>query len=135
MNRRLVPTLTLLLLLAACGGGTDTATHVEAVETVSPNAISEILSSDEHVILDIRTPDEFAGPRLEGAVNIDFYEPTFASEIAALDPDASYVVYCRSGSRSGQAMDLIRDLGFSDVHEIDGGIVAWAEAGLPVVGP
>jgi rhodanese-related sulfurtransferase len=124
-----------MLIAAACGGGTATATHVEAVESISPNAISEILEGDNHVILDIRTPDEFAGPRLEGAVNIDFYEPTFAAEIAALDPDASYIVYCRSGNRSGQAMELITELGFNDVHEIDGGIVAWGEAGLPLVGP
>ncbi len=135
MSHRVLPLIALLVLSAACGGGTDTATHVEAVETASPNAISEILEAGDHVVLDVRTPEEFAGPHLEGAINLDFYEPTFAAEVAALDPDASYIVYCRSGNRSGQATDLMRDLGFTDVHDVDGGIVAWTEAGLPVVGP
>lgn len=86
------------------------------------------------VVLDIRTPEEFADGRVEGALNIDFYAADFADRIAALDRNATYVVYCRSDSRSGQAMDLFRDLGFAAVHEIDGGILSWIQAGLPVVG-
>lgn len=135
MSRRLLLIVPVLVLATACGGGTDTATHVEAVETVSVGAVSDILSSGDHVVLDVRTPEEFAGPHLEGAVNIDFYSPSFADQIAALDPEGSYVVYCRSGNRSGQATQLMGDLGFADVHDLAGGIVAWSEAGLPLVEP
>jgi rhodanese-related sulfurtransferase len=120
--------LTLALLLAACGGSTT-----QVIETVSPEAAAEKLAEDPApILLDIRTPEEVAEVRIPGAVNIDFYEPTFADQIAQLDRDASYVVYCRSGNRSGQAMDLFEDLEFAEVVDVDGGIVSWYEAGFPV---
>jgi rhodanese-related sulfurtransferase len=107
------------------------AIGIETVDAVEAHAV---VSEAGTVVLDIRTPDEFADGRVEGAINIDFYAADFADRIAALDRDATYVVYCRSDSRSGQAMDLFRDLGFAAVHEIDGGILGWIQAGLPVVG-
>lgn len=121
--------LVLSLVLAACGGGSST----RVIATVSPQDASVRLADDPApVLLDIRTPEEVAAGHLGGSVNIDFYEADFADRIAELDRDASYVVYCRSGSRSGQAMELFDSLGFADVTEIDGGIVAWSAAGLPV---
>jgi rhodanese-related sulfurtransferase len=123
-----------LLLVAACGGAA-TATHTEAVETVAPGVVADLLDVGDHEVLDIRTPEEFGESHLAGAVNIDFFETTFAADIEALDRDASYVLYCKSGGRSGAAMELIRELGFTDVHEIDGGIMAWTEAGLSVTSP
>jgi phage shock protein E len=121
--------LVLSLVVAACGGGSTT----RVIATVSPeDAAAELAENPAPVLLDIRTPEEVAAGHLAGSVNIDFYEADFADRIAALDRDASYVVYCRSGNRSGQAMELFDSLGFSDVIEIDGGIVAWSAAGLPV---
>lgn len=115
--------------LAACGGGSST----RVIETVSPQDAAEKLAEEPAlVLLDIRTPEEVAAGHLPGSVNIDFYADDFAAQIGALDRDAGYVVYCRSGSRSGQAMELFDSLGFSDVTEIDGGIVAWSTAGLPI---
>lgn len=128
-RRATVVLLVLPLVVAACGGGSTT----RVIETVSPEVAAERLAeAPAPVVLDIRTPEEVAAGRLAGAVNIDFYEADFADRIAALDRDAGYVVYCRSGSRSGQAMELFDSLGFSNVTEIDGGIVAWSAAGLPV---
>lgn len=109
------------------------STSGATLETVSPQVAAEVIASEPApVVLDIRTPDEFNQGHLEGAVNIDFYEPTFASDLDALDKDIPYVVYCRSDSRSGQAMQMFEELGFTDVTEIDGGIVAWNESGLPI---
>jgi phage shock protein E len=106
------------------------------IETVSPQSAATIIADDSgEVILDIRTPEEYDQGIIEGAINIDFYEPTFASDLDALDKDAHYVVYCRSGNRSGQAMGTFGDLGFTNVTEIDGGIADWYETGLPVVLP
>ena len=51
----------------------------------------------------------------------------------ALDRDTPYLLYCRSGTRSGQAAAIMADLGFNDVADVDGGVIAWAEAGLPLV--
>lgn len=128
MFKRLISLLALsALVLVACGG--DTA----VIETVDAGTASNLAAAPDAVLLDIRTPEEFAEARIEGSINIDFYEADFADRIGELDRDTSYVVYCRSDNRSGQAMDLFRDLGFAEVHEIDGGIVAWIEAGLPTI--
>ena len=83
-------------------------------------------------MLDVRTPEEFAEGHLEGAVLVDFYDADFAEQLAALDTDVPYLVYCRSGNRSGQAMGVMEELGFTSAADIDGGIVAWVDAGLPV---
>jgi rhodanese-related sulfurtransferase len=64
---------------------------------------------------------------------LDFYAPDFADRLAQLDPDVPYLIYCRSGNRSGQTLALMEDLGFTDVADVDGGILAWGDAGLPVV--
>lgn len=88
---------------------------------------------DDLVILDVRTIEEFTEARIDGATMIDFYRDDFAEQIAQLDPDVPYLVYCHSGSRSGQTASIMRDLGFADVADVDGGIVAWQDAGLPTI--
>jgi phage shock protein E len=116
-------------VLAGCSSSSAT------LETVEPAAAATVIAEEPTaVVLDIRTPEEFAQGAIEGAVNIDFYASDFAAQLDQLDKDTPYVVYCRSGNRSGQAMDTFEDLGFTDVTEIEGGIVSWYEAGYPVVG-
>jgi rhodanese-related sulfurtransferase len=90
------------------------------------------LSADT-VIIDVRTPEEFAGGHLEGALNIDVQSGDFAAEISQLDPAGDYFVYCRSGSRSGQAISQMSNMGFSSMT--NGGSVANASSisGVPVV--
>lgn len=124
--------MTALVAVVLAGCSSDGAT----LETVAPDDAATIIAENpDAIILDIRTPEEFGDGIIDGAVNIDFYEPDFASNLDALDKDASYVVYCRSDNRSGQAMDTFADLGFQQVTEIDGGIVNWYDQGYPVVLP
>lgn len=104
------------------------------LETVSPEAAAEVIAETPGVVvLDIRTPEELATGFISEAVNIDFYEPDFAAELELLPKDDPYVVYCRSGNRSSQAMNLFEELGFTDVTEIAGGIIDWTAEGFPVV--
>ena len=69
-------------------------------------------------ILDVRTPDEFSVSHVEGALNIDFLNSSFQTEIQKLDKTKIYKVYCRSGNRSGQAERVMKSLGFKDVENI-----------------
>ncbi len=85
------------------------------------------------VILDVRTPEEFSEARIDGATMLDFYREDFAEQLAELDRDTPYLLYCRSGNRSGQTSALMKTLGFSNVAEVDGGILSWNGAALPVV--
>lgn len=130
----------LALFAASCGGssGGDTDNSSgEGVRIVDVGAGASLLEDApaDLVVLDVRTSEEFAEGHLEGATMIDFYAPDFADRIAELDPDVPYLLYCRSGNRSGQAATLMRDLGFSDVADVDGGILAWTQAGNDVVIP
>ena len=85
------------------------------------------------ITLDVRTPGEFAEGHVEGARLIDFQSGNFENEIAALDKNATYAVYCRSGNRSGQAVKVMQDAGFTNLFNMDGGVIDWANAGLPLV--
>ena len=129
LGRVLAPLALTAVLVAACG--TDTAARFELVQ---PAAAAEVLAerAPEVVLLDVRTPQEFTENRLAGSVNIDFYATDFSAQLDELDKETAYVVYCRSGNRSENAVRIMRDLGFTEVWEVAGGIVAWNEAGLPV---
>lgn len=140
----------LALLVAAGCGGDDVATPVvEAADApadtdtdsdtagvpfglVTAEAAAALATSGV-TVLDVRTPEEFAEGHLDGAQLIDFYSSTFADQIAALDPDEEYLVYCRSGNRSGQTVALMRELGIDQVWDLDGGVIAYGAAGLPFV--
>jgi len=78
------------------------------------------------VIIDIRTLDEYEVYHLKGALNIDFYKDDFADMLDALDKAKTYMIYCRTGRRTGtdekNARDLMKSLGFSAVYNMLGGI-------------
>ncbi|NUO00954.1 MAG: rhodanese-like domain-containing protein [Saprospiraceae bacterium] len=74
------------------------------------------------VLLDVRTPAEFASGKVKGAVNIDIYNPDFSASIDKLDKNKTYFVYCRSGARSGQACNLMAERGFENLYNLSGGI-------------
>ena len=84
------------------------------------------------VIVDVRTPEEFAAGHLQGAVNLDVSASTFDSQIAALDKNAVYAVYCRSGNRSTIAVGKMSDAGFTNLFNFNqGGFAELAAAGAP----
>jgi phage shock protein E len=93
--------------------------------------------SENTVIIDVRTPAEFASGHLEGAVNIDVQSPDFAAQIMELDPSGEYFVYCRSGNRSGQAIAQMTQMGFDGNNLTNGGSVDEASkaSGVDVVVP
>jgi phage shock protein E len=131
----------LALVGAGCGGDSttapaDTATQTEAatapVTLLEPADANALIAGGDVEVLDVRTPAEFDEGHIEGATLIDFYEPDFATRIGELDRGKEYVVYCRSGNRSSQAVALMAAQGFTAVNDVDGGIVAWQAAGLPV---
>ena len=130
MKRLLLGLLLASVVVTACGGEDDMATGT--IQLVSPAEASTVLDDPGVVLLDIRTAQEVAVGRIAGSTNIDFYADDFAAQIAELDRDTTYVVYCRSGNRSGQAMSVFDELGFTEVYDVDGGIVAWAEAGFGI---
>lgn len=134
--RSITATATSLLLvgalaLGACGGSTATDT---ILETRPVGEIEEIVASPppDLVLLDIRTPEEFAAGHLAGAINVDYYANDFEDRLAELNLEVPYVMYCNSGNRSSNALPVMDSLGFQEVYELDGGIQAWFSANLPI---
>jgi len=112
--------------LIGCNSVPQTITAQEAFDLVQDND-----GNPEFVIVDVRTPDEFGDGHLEDAINIDFYADSFRDDLNQLDKSDTYLIYCRSGNRSAQALTTMNDLGFSDIHDM-GGIIDWAAEGFPV---
>lgn len=127
---RLVVAAFLATTVAVACGGTATT----SVALVSPVEAVQVLEerAAEVVLLDVRTPEQYAQGHVPGSVNIDFYAADFAEQLDLLPKDVPYVVYCRSGNRSGSTMPIMEDLGFTEVWDVDGGILAWNQAGLPI---
>lgn len=79
---------------------------------------------EKAVLLDVRTPQEFTSGHLMNAINIDYENIAFESEIKKLDNTKTYFVYCRSGNRSGKAISVMKNNGFKNIYELEGGIIS-----------
>lgn len=131
--------VTAVALVAGCAGAETIApaeeTATQIIEDITPQEAFTLIQDNEgnpsFVILDVRTAEEFASGHIENAINIDYYSDTFRDELDNLDKNQTYLVYCRSGRRSGSALDIMAELGFNEVYNILGGIIAWQEAELP----
>lgn len=91
------------------------------LQTISSNDFQE----SEGIIIDVRTPEEFREQRIANSINLDFYSDDFANQLNKLDKNQSYKIYCRSGNRSGQTLEIMRELGFTNVVNLDGGIQSY----------
>ncbi|MCW4031920.1 MAG: rhodanese-like domain-containing protein [Candidatus Bathyarchaeota archaeon] len=95
--------------------------------------IQDNKGNENFVILDVRTPEEIANGAIENSIKIDYYSDTFLEEIDELDKENTYLVYCRSGGRSGEATKLMEELGFQKVYDMSGGFSQWEAEDLPFV--
>lgn len=129
------------LAAAAITGVSACSTSAPPTSAGSPAAGAHMAASDFStamktpgtILLDVRTPAEFASGHLPAAKNIDIEGADFANQIAALDKKATYAVYCRSGNRSGTALEQMTAAGFSHVYDLAGGIGAWQKMGGPMM--
>ncbi len=111
--------------LSGCGSETAPEDVVFDGSHVSASTFAAATEVDGVTVVDVRTPAEFAEGHLPGAVNIDINGADFAAQVAALDPDADYAVYCRSGNRSAAAIDVMTSAGVTSTIGLSGGIGAW----------
>lgn len=112
----------ILLGLAACSSAPNSAGGANPVEV-----------GDATILLDVRTAAEHSAGHLDGAKLLDFNGGDLAAAIPSLDPDAEYLVYCRSGNRSGQAIALMEQAGFTNLTNLGSLEQAAQATGLPIV--
>ena len=128
-----------VLLTSACiQTETNTAkseTQIQIIENITPKEayilIQENKDNPNFLILDVRTPEEFLGEYIENAINLDYYSDTFRNDLKKLGKDKTYLMYCRSGNRSGSALNIMKELDFREVYNMLGGIIKWKSEGLP----
>jgi rhodanese-related sulfurtransferase len=91
---------------------------------IQPKEFTE-LQGKGGLILDVRAPEEMGEGFIPEYQMIDFNDPHFRSQIEGLDRSKTYLIYCRSGNRSGKACAMMKELGFEQVYNLEGGIKAW----------
>ncbi len=141
MKKLIVLTLVLSLpVLYACtrsNSQPQSATTEVQQTVIAKNVAAEdfeklIKSKENAILLDVRTPKEVAEGHIANATNIDYFSPEFKAELAKLDKTRPVLVYCHSGRRSGNTMAALQEMGFSEVYNLETGIVGWEAAGLPI---
>lgn len=103
------------------------------VEQASPQRFSSLIQQDNVILVDVRTQAEANSEKLAGSQVIDFYASDFAERIQELPRDKTLLLYCRSGNRSGKTAAFLHSKGFAKLVNLEGGIIAWKAARLPVV--
>ena len=107
------------------------------VQTISPRHFKSLL--DRHqgdpdvVLLDVRTPKEFENGHIQGALLLDYYSSDYVERIKALDREKTYLIYCRSGNRSGKSLAIFDKLGFRHAYHMDAGVIGWSRENYPLV--
>jgi len=117
------------LFLTGCGSSSSSSSTTNQ----SANEFATTISDESVVVLDVRTPGEFAAGHISNSINIDVETGEFANQVANLDKTKTYAVYCQSGRRSAIAASQMAKLGFTSLYNLNGGISAWAGAGQTVV--
>jgi len=94
---------------------------------LKPQDFDRLVVDDSWTLIDVRTPSEYQEGHIEGAINLDIYSQSFVSELKSLDRSGRYALYCRSGNRSAKAALLMKQMGFVEVADLDGGVISWLE--------
>ena len=113
------------IALVACNVVQDDSQQNASYEQITPAKAKALMdSSQDHIILDVRTPEEFAEEHIEGAILMPDYEIGEKAESVLTDKDQLILVYCRSGRRSKNAASELATLGYTNIKEF-GGILDW----------
>lgn len=136
MIRRFCLAVLLLLICSSLGvRGESPAASKPAIQKVGPGEFEKLLADREKndvVLLDVRSPEEFAQGHIAGATNLNYRAKDFVEKVAQLDKSKTYLVYCAIGGRSMGACEKMAKLDFSRLYNLDGGISRWQREGKKV---
>lgn len=125
----LIPLMALVVMLTGCA-------TLRPFTSLAPAQAQALIGRNgenpRFILLDVRTVEEFDSGHLKGALNIDIKAADFAEQIEKLDKSATYLVYCLGGVRSARAMQLMQAQGFKKVYNLEGGLLKWKAANLPL---
>ncbi len=136
MKSTFLSLLTVTFLLISCQGQTNKTTEQPQTESTinlsidAKSFVDKLATTQDAQLIDVRTPNEFAGKHLGNAVNISTNDPNFVANIEKLDKSKPTFVYCLSGGRSSNAAAKMQELGFKEVYNMQGGMMKYNALGL-----
>lgn len=103
------------------------------ITSVKAKEFNSLVTNGTYTLIDVRTPQEFTDGHIENAINVDINNSSqFDTYLTSLDVNKPYLIYCRSGNRSGQALERMKQKGFTNVTDLSGGILSWQKEGFTV---
>lgn len=124
--KKLITILFLSALFTSCKGQTS-----EGIQTIDVKTFANKLkTTDKPQLLDVRTPEEYAGGHIENASNVNWNGSDFETKAANYDKTKPVFVYCKVGGRSSQAAKKLAEMGFTTIYNLDGGMMKWSASGL-----
>ena len=130
MKKYIIPLLLVLFFaFQSCSNSKN-----REVEMISPVDVYEaVYGEDSLQLVDVRTQEEYEVSHLKNAQNICVTSDDFKEKVATLDKQKPVYVYCKKGGRSAQAATILKEMGFTKVYDLQGGIASWEEEGLETV--
>jgi rhodanese-related sulfurtransferase len=135
--KRYIVAATMVLSLVSCGEAqtkkdSNSSSSVEQISETNYKVVSQtefktLIKAGKGQLLDVRTPSEFNAGHIKTADNIDFTGSYFREKVAKLDREKPVLIYCHSGNRSGKASLILKELGFKEVYDLQGGYSNWNE--------
>lgn len=117
--------LSLFFLFISCSTSSNSAIGQVINKKVSKTEFSQLIKKPGAQLIDVRTPREFSNGFISGAKNIDYNGDSFEKQMKKLDKNKPVLVYCAAGGRSENAAELLKEWGFKEVYDLEGGYNAW----------
>lgn len=128
MKIKVMSLLFLFLGLTSC-----LKNHTDGIRVLDVAKYEKKITEPNIQLIDVRTPEEFNEGHIANAVNINFLADDFEANVANLDKEKPVMVYCKSGGRSAKASARLKELGFKNITDLEGGISNWNSADKPTV--
>lgn len=112
-------------MFTSCLTSSNTAISQVINKKVSKTEFSQLIKKSGAQLIDVRTPREFSNGSISGAKNIDYNGDSFEKQMKKLDKNKPVLVYCAAGGRSENAAELLKEWGFKEVYDLEGGYNAW----------
>ena len=126
MTRVLSLILIAVSLMSSCQHRLSSTSKVSVNGVVKKEVFKEIIGLGKVQLVDVRTPEEFLAGHIDKAKNINFNDPNFKQSIAtSLNKNKPVAIYCRSGRRSASALIILKEMGFKDIYDLEGGFLNW----------
>lgn len=132
-NSRVLLLTFILISFIACGQKENTKSNNSnadqgSISLISPADLNSV--NKDIMLIDVRTPQEFASGHLENAVNMNYFDSDFNAQLKTLDKNKAVYLYCMSGKRSANAAEKLEDMGFVKIYDLEGGTLNWQAKGL-----